>query len=219
VVSASAVGTAAGGAPKADVFGDELAPAADALTVVDERVAGVALITVYATDTVKDAAAARAGLVAAGVSPAEAMVAASDRSWTFEAPAPDGPAALRALISRAGFRAALGAGAVTEKIIHHETRWGQLGFDGVQKAIKLPDGRALPAAQVARLTVWVAPNIADDARVVIVGESPRTYWYLLPLFAVLGLVAVFMVWAFVRALKREAPPQALPHAPGPAEPA
>jgi hypothetical protein len=203
----------AAGAPTADVHGDALALAPETKVVLDERVPGVALVTVYATDQIKDEGGARAGLIAAGAMPAEGLAARNERSWTFEVAAPEGAAALRAVLSRAGFHAALGAGAVTDKVIHHEATWGQLTADPATRAVKLPDGRALPAAQIARLTAWVAPTLPADAEILLVGETPKGYWYTLPLFGVLALVAAAMVWAFVRALRREEPPTAVPEAP------
>lgn len=65
------------------------------------------------------------------------------------------------------------------------------------------DGRALPDAEVGLIQFTAPRTIPADARVLIVGERPADYWFLLPLEIALGALAALFVWALVRAVRRD----------------
>ena len=61
--------------------------------------------------------------------------------------------------------------------------------------------RASCAASVS----WTAP--INDALVLITDEAPGAYWYVLPLYILLGLFVALFGWALVRGLMPERQPQ------------
>jgi hypothetical protein len=214
------LGTA--GATLRDVHGDALTPTPDTPVQVDQRVAGVALVTAYANDNIKDEASARAALTTAGLAPASALANKTDRSWTFEVPAPEGLAAVRATISRANLYAAMASDSVTEKVVRHVGVWKDVTIDPATRQVKLADGTIVPGDAVANLVAFVPPRVPADAELLLVGERPADFWYVLPLYGVLALVLGLMVWATIRGLRSEGPaalpltiqPPAMPSDPG-----
>jgi hypothetical protein len=201
---------AAGGGQLKDVHGDTFAVAADTPIELDERIAGVALVTLYANDTVKDEASARAALTAAGFTPAANVSKATDRSWTFEVPAPDGVKGVRAAISKANLYAAMGSDSVSEEIVRHAGNWKDLAVDPAAKQVKLADGGTFPLAQVASLVAYVKPTLPADAEILLTSEAPADFWYVLPLYALLVVVLGLMLWAMIRGLRSDGP-TALPY--------
>jgi hypothetical protein len=209
-VDGAALASAAGGAQVTDVHGDHVAVAADTQVELDERVAGVALVTLYTNDTIKDVAGARAALVAAGFVPASTPARATDRSWTFEVPAADGLPALRAAISKANLYAAMASDSVADKIVRHAGTWKDVSVDAAAHQVKLADGGTFPLDSVASLVAYVKPTLPADAEILLVGERPADFWYVLPLYGLLVVVLGLMVWALVRGLRSDGP-TALPY--------
>jgi hypothetical protein len=209
-VAADALAAAAGGNQLKDVHGDSFTVLADTPIELDERVAGVALVTLYTNDTIKDEAGARAALTAAGFAPAATTAKATDRSWTFEVPAPDGLPGLRAAISKANLYAAMASDSVADEIVRHAGHWKDVTVDAAARQVKLADGGSFPLASVASLIAYVKPSLPADAELLLVGEKPADFWYLLPLYGLLALVLGLMVWALVRGLRSDGP-TALPY--------
>lgn len=200
----------AAGTPLHDVSGDLVTVSADTPIELDERVAGVALVTLYANDTVKDEAGARAALTAAGFTPAANVSKSTDRSWTFEVPAPEGVKGVRAAISKANLYAAMASDSVADEIVRHAGSWKDLSVDTAAKQVKLADGGTFPLAQVASLVAYVKPTLPADAEILLTNEAPADFWYVLPLYGLLVVVLGLMVWAMIRGL-REGGPAALPY--------
>ena len=96
-----------------------------------------------------------------------------------------------------------------EPVIRHKTgTWGELK--------KSPaDGLALgggntPDAQIDLVGIFVTRPVPDDALVVVTGEVPQDYWYVLPITIALGTIALLFAWALVRAIKRDLLPTRAP---------
>jgi hypothetical protein len=195
--------TAAGKTELTDVHGDRLVVTPDTPVELNERVAGVALVTVYQNDVVKDEAGARAALTAAGLTPAAALARSTDKSWTFEVPAPDGLPGVRAALSKASLYAAMASDSVSDEIVSHVGSWKDFVADGTM--VKLADGKSFPLSSVANVVAHVKPTLPADAEIVLVGDDPARFWYMLPLYGVLALVLGLMAWALVRALRSDGP--------------
>jgi len=183
-----------GSLPLTDALGTTLAAPPDARVVAVEQVAGVALVTVIQTEQIFDGAVAERALVAAGILPAgTSPVAADDASWTFEVPAPEGPAAVVEKL-RAG--KIYGATAVA-KVTRHEGTAAQLAVDGSSLSI---GGVRVPLGSLERLIYYVRlpDRPAAESWVVLAGDSPEAYWYVKFVYGALGLLAVFVAFSLLR---------------------
>jgi hypothetical protein len=174
---------------------------------VDERVAGVALVTLYANDRIKDEAGARAALTAAGLPPTAGPIDPADKRWTYEVAAPEGTRAVRAQLGKAALWAALASDSVRDKVIHHAGTWKDVRVDAAAGTVTLGEAR-VPLGNVSTLVAFVSPDLPADAEILLVDDAPAAYWYMFPLAAVLALVSVLMVWGLVRVLRGDAPPPA-----------
>jgi hypothetical protein len=180
--------------PETDVHGNTLVTAPDTRIVVVERVPSVALVTVLQTQQIYEDPVAQRALVGAGVlSEPRPPVAADDASWTYEVPAPEGVPGVLAKLRAAKI---FGASA-TDKVLRHETTAGKLALtDG---ALQLETSR-VPMASVDHLVyhVRLPGRPPADSWVILAGDSPATYWYVKHVYAVLALLALFVVWSTVR---------------------
>lgn len=186
---AAAAGTVSGPA------GDAIAVAADTPVHVYETAPDRVRIEVVATERLPDAAAwsralAEIGLVATGAT-AEAL---GDEAWIFTAPATGDIEAIATALRDARL---VPAARVLPLEIVHETTWGQLA---AREDALVVAGKAVPWGQVSWVTPMVARAVPADAWVIVTGESPEAYWYVLPLVAVLGVAALLFAWALARAL-------------------
>ena len=190
---------AAGPGALADVAGDPVDVAGDTEVTIHYTVPGQALVTGYATDAEHDAATWRAALEKAGILPPGApLVESAKEAWTFRAPAPDGAAAVSARLVSAKLLAAHAA--PLEKTA--TARWSGLSLaeGGAALAVAGGPGQPLPWRAITAITVPARTQAPADARVVVTGEAPGDYWYVLPLYLVLGGFALLFLWALVRAL-------------------
>ncbi len=107
-----------------------------------------------------------------------------------------GVAATTAKLEQAGLWAAR-----VEPITRHlEATWGALrGSPAGQLAL----GGSVPDAQLELIGIYVARAIPAGAYVVVTGEAPAEYWYVMPVTVVLALIALMFAWALVRAVKRD----------------
>lgn len=191
----------AGAAPGelGDVGGDPVDVAQGTQVTIHYTVPGQALVTGYATDDEHDAATWRAALEKAGILPPGApLVGRAREAWTFQAPAPDGAAALSERLVSAKLLAAHAA--PLEKTA--TARWDALSLAEGGGALAVAGGpeQPLPWSAITAIAVPARTRAPADARVIITGEAPGDYWYVLPLYLVLGGVALLFLWALVRAL-------------------
>lgn len=87
---------------------------------------------------------------------------------------------------------------------HLETTWGQLRALMSAGAGRLAFATAsVPDAQLDLVGLYVAHPIPADAYVVVTGELPDDYWYVLPVTIALAILFLVFTWAFVRAVRRD----------------
>jgi hypothetical protein len=82
-----------------------------------------------------------------------------------------------------------------------KTTWGELAKAGAGPVVI--GGETIDDARIDLVQVTVARAIPADARLVLVGEVPEQYWYVLYLSIALALLGAMAVWALVRAIKRD----------------
>lgn len=180
-----------------DLGGDTIPASADTPVEIDERIDGVALVTLLATDTLADAAAARRALVAAGLVPDPGLepVATTDASFTFEVPAPAGLSEVR----RALAEAKLWNAHAVAKTVRHTARWGDLAADAGTIRVA---GRTVSLGAVERVALLVRPTLPDHAYVLFEGDAPGTFWYVPVVVGLLLAVSLLTIVAFVRRFRR-----------------
>jgi hypothetical protein len=83
------------------------------------------------------------------------------------------------------------------------TTWGELAKLGAGAGPIAIAGTSIDPARVDLIRVFVDHRIPASARVIVVGELPADYWYVLPLVIGLGVLALLALWALVRAVKRD----------------
>lgn len=184
--------TAAPGAPLPSLDGEQVRPRGADVVELDEVVADQARIIATFTERLPDVAAWTAALTSAGLALDPAPPSSTGRSATFIARLPGGQAAVAAKLDAAQLW-----GAIAEPIT--ETRRSTVD-----------ELRANPAAlgpgavdRDGLLRVWTPMPVPADAVVIIMGEAPGDYWYVLPVAIGLAIIALLFAWATVRALRRD----------------
>lgn len=87
---------------------------------------------------------------------------------------------------------------------HLEATWGQLRASVVAGAGRLAFATAsVPDGELDLVGLYVAHPIPADAYVVVTGELPEDYWYVLPVTVALAILFLVFTWAFVRAVRRD----------------
>jgi hypothetical protein len=174
-----------GALPTTDVDGDPLQTTPDTKVDVEERLLDAAVVTLVKTDTVTDEATARAALERAGLTATPTDKSAT--SWTFDVTGADAAAA------QAKLRAARLFGAAADpKVRSHAARAADLAFAPGAVVVA---GQSIQLAAVERVVFWVPPRLPDQAWVLLAGDKPAELWYMTPLYAVLAVIALLMIWA------------------------
>ncbi len=84
---------------------------------------------------------------------------------------------------------------------HLETTWGALrGSPAGQLAL---GATPVPDGQLELLGIYVARPMPADAYVIVTGELPADYWYVMPVTLALALITLLFAWALVRAIRRD----------------
>lgn len=91
------------------------------------------------------------------------------------------------------------------------TTWGELAKAGAGPVIL--DGKPVEDARIDLVRISAKRHVPGSARILMIGEVPGDYWYVLPLVIGLGLLGIIAVWALIRAIKRD---YLAPHAAKPA---
>jgi len=179
--------------PAADASGDPLALTPETRVAIQVIVPERARVLFVKTDDVPDEATARAALGKLGYSVAD-PIEKTDASWSWELHVtPDAVnAALRG--------ARLFGAAASPEIETLEGRAAELELSAPD-TIRLA-GHTISRAAVDHATFWVKPSLADDAWVLISGDSPASLWYMRPLYAMLAVIALLMAWALVVDLRQ-----------------
>lgn len=226
-------GTGAGAVQ--DPAGDAIAVAADTPVQVYEAAGDLVRILAISGERLATAEAwtealAANGLVAPGTAPVPNAPATtpSDEAgndeagqdaiaaWVFTATVPGGVDAARARLEEARLPAT-----VEPVRVIHDVSWSDLARQGDALAVA---GRRVPWQQIEWVALTVprtVPADGDEVWVLLTEERPETYWYVLPLFVVLGLFGLLFSWALARSLwwdEDEPAPDAMPDAPDEAMP-
>lgn len=195
-VSASALRDAleAGAGEVERPAGDRLRVDASAPVSVLETVADRAAIHAYLRkDRLPDHATWSAELARAGIT-AGAPVASDDQHIVYHV---DGdPDTVARKISDASLYAARARPLIRE----HRTTWGELGADPAGLAVA---GANVPWTSISSVVVRAPRAVPDDAMVLVTDESPAAYWFMLPLYVLLGLFVALFAWALVRSVMPE----------------
>jgi hypothetical protein len=89
-----------------------------------------------------------------------------------------------------------------EPVTHHfDTTWGELKSS--PPAGFVVTKTTIPDAQLDLVGLYVERAIPSDAYVVLTGEHPDDYWYVLPITIALGVIVLVFGWALIRAVKRD----------------
>jgi hypothetical protein len=199
-VTAAAVRAAltAGASALAHPAGGVLATAPDTEVSIVRRVPARAQVRAWVTEERADAPAWALALRGAGLPPAgERAFRGTERAFWFEVAAPSGLDAVRAQLASAHLYAA-DVSAYTEDVPSH---WGELA---VTPSGLAAGERVIPWDEVSQVAVASPHRVPADARIVLTGERPASYWFLLPLYLGLGALLALFGWALLRSLRAAA---------------
>jgi len=200
--SAAAVHAAAATGTVTTVAGDQVALADGDAVALDMVEPNQALIVASFNDRLPDTAAWLAALDKAGITatPTGAPDAALGQiRLTASSPV----AATTTKLEAAGLLAAR----IEPVTRHHETTWGALRASAAAPGSTLDiGGVTVPDAQIELVGLYVAHRVPADAYVLVTGEQPDDYWYVLPITIALALILLVFAWALVRAIRRDLAP-------------
>jgi len=183
-VAPSALGP--GGLPDRDVHGEALQVTPQTRVTVEERVRDAALVTLVKTDTILDEPGARRALETAGL-PGRA-VDKTATSWTYEV-------AVDQAVAGEKLRAARLFGAAAEpKQVTHDGTAAELRIDADNVTL---GARVIPRAAVTLVAAYTPSSVPADAWVLHSGDTPARLWYMRPVYGLLALITLLMVWALV----------------------
>jgi hypothetical protein len=187
----------ADGGTLATVTGSELTVRGD--TPVEIEVADPAAATVTATlnDRFPDAAAWTAALEKAGVLAAGARpVRETATGPVYDVRGPDAVADATRKVDAAG----LGGARVDPVTTRHLAPWRELAATAA--GVTVP-GATLPWSAIDVAAVWLPRVPPPGARVLVVGEVPAQYWYVMPIYVAVIVFGLLFAWAAIRAVKRD----------------
>lgn len=193
-VAAARAGFASG--QVASVAGDTVTVGEHDKVAVEMIDPASATIAASFNERLPDTAAWQAALAQAGIaSPTAGKL--DDGLGQIRFAVAEGVATATAKLEKAGLWAAR-----VEPITRHlETTWGALRRS---PADQLALGAApIPDAQVELIGIYVVREIPAGAYVVVTGEQPADYWYVMPVTIVLTIIALLFAWALVRAVRRD----------------
>lgn len=108
----------------------------------------------------------------------------------------EGTTAATAKLEKAGLFAAR-----VEPITRHvEATWGALR---ASPPGQLALGGTFPEGQLELLGLYVPRALPGDAYVIVTGEQPADYWYVMPVTIALAALTLVFAWALVRAVRRD----------------
>ncbi len=158
---------------------------------------GAAIIVATFNDRCKDVRAWDEALTAAGlVTPGGEPFQLTPDLARWELRRPDAVASAERVIEAAQLWGARVEPATTR----YRVAWRELPASDA--GVALPDG-VVPWSAIDVAAVWAPRRIPGDARVLLVGETPASYWYLTPVYGGLALFAALFTWALVLAVRRQ----------------
>jgi hypothetical protein len=197
-VAALRAGAAAG--TVTTVSGDNISPKDGDKVAADVIDPDNATIVMSFTDRLPDAAAWRAALDKAGLyggvpaAPGKADDVLGELRLMVALPVATTTSKLEA--------AGLWAARVEPVTRHLETTWGAVRAAAASHAASLGLG-SVPDAQLDVVGVYVARALPAGAYVVVTGELPDDYWYVMPVTIALAVLSLIFAWALVRAIRRD----------------
>lgn len=180
----------------ATVTGDTVRVAPGDAVAIDVPIPDAAVLLIRFNERLPTPAAWVTALEAAGIS-ASAMRDITDYRARLDVKAPDAVASTRAKLEAAKLFVPE-IEPVRETVT---TTWGELAKAGAGPIVA--GGETIPDDRIDLVRVDVARSLPADARVILVGEVPAQYWYVMALFVSLALLGAMSVWALVRAIKRD----------------
>jgi hypothetical protein len=182
----------------ATVTGAEVRIAAE--TPVEIEVADPEAATVIATfnDRFPDVAAwtaalAQAAVISPDVVPGDTTLATA----MFGIRGPHAVEATQKKLDAAG----LGGARVDAVTARHLAPWREL--ISTDAGLTFPGGASLPWSAIDVAAVWLPRVPPADAHVIVVGEAPAQYWYVLPIYVAVIVFGLLFAWALVRAVRRD----------------
>ncbi len=158
---------------------------------------GAAVVVATFNPRMPDVRAWTDALAAAGVIPASAAPSrVSEDTARWEVRVPDAVAA----VNRAVEAAQLWGARVEVATTRHRVSVSELPANEV--GITLP-GAVIPWSALDVVAIWAPRPIPGNARVLLVGEAPDSYWYLTWVYGGLALFALLFTWALVLAVRRQ----------------
>ena len=185
--------------------GDTIPVTGDTAVHIYQEVFERVRIHAFTTEALKtaeawSAALAEAGVLPPGTRPTEVIpIQKASKSWVFMATVPGGVEATRATLRDKKLHSALIE--PVEKDYH--TTWGALAQEGDD--LTFGDTR-VPWRDVQWVAVDVPRRLPANALILLTQEKPETYWYVLPLFILLGLFGLLFLWALVRTVRANLAP-------------
>jgi len=174
-----------------------------ALDVIDPN---AALIVVALNDRLPTAQAWITALAAAGITPGAPLPPPTGQTdqVRFEISEPGAVAVTTSKLEAA----TLWAARVEPITRHYKTTWAALRASPATGFTVAP-GVTVADADLDLVGLYVARSIPDDAYVLIAGERPQDFWYVLPISVGLLLIGLVFLWALIRAVRRDLlPPRA-----------
>ena len=138
-------------------------------------------------------------LAAAGVS-AGAPAGVTEEQARFDVAEPNAIATLTTRLEHAS----LWGARVDPVTRHYETTWGALR--GSSPAGFVVDHATIADAQIELVGLYVAHRVPAGAYVLVTGEQPDDYWYVMPITIALAAILLVFAWALVRAIRRDLVP-------------
>lgn len=162
-----------------------------------ELVSDRALLRGVTTERLADEAAltqalADAGLVAPG-SPAERE---GDKWLVYRATVPGGAPAARSMLEQAKLFSVNAEPIETT----YDTTLGALSSAGDDLIV---DGKSVPWSSLSWIALYVPRSMPAGAQVIVTQDRPQTYWYVLPVFVLVGLFGMIFFWALVHSLRSD----------------
>ncbi|HEX4421752.1 MAG TPA: hypothetical protein VH165_27765 [Kofleriaceae bacterium] len=198
----AAIRAAAAGHGVATVDGDTVHPADGDTIAIDRVDPDAATLVAVFNDRRPDTAAWLAALAKAGIS--QVVPGTPDTALgQIRFAVAGGVAATTAKLEAAS----LWASRVEPVTRHYETTWGALQKSAAATPGSLLLGdTAIPDAQIDLVGLYVTRSIPADAYVVVTGESPDDYWYVMPVMIAIAAILLVFAWALLRAIRRDLVP-------------
>jgi hypothetical protein len=187
----------ADGAALTTVTGDTVKAAGDTPVEVEVADPGAATIVAAFNDRFPDAAAWTAALTQAVVIAPGTAGREGGGAVAFDVRGPDAVKVATASIEKAQ----LWGARVEAVTVRHLAPWRDLV--AAEGTVGFPGGATLPWSAIDVAALWLPRTPPDDAVVLLVGEEPGRYWYVLPIYGAIALFGLLFGWALVRAVKRD----------------